>query len=293
MPRVPRDRQAVFEAVFTHYAQLLESLLATSLRLQAGVSLAGVEQVEGREFLLSLANPCAAALFEVDGEGGGIGVLDFGTEMALAFLDRMFGGSGDGPVPRRPLTAIEQAALRSFTERALALLQEAWQGRVQLGARVTSFESDPGMIQLPDREGGVVVASLEVSAAGLQSGFVLGLPVAALKACMQDLQREAAARAQHRDRPAVEWHLRRAHLTLAARMPVLRLSLREIRALAPGQVIHTGLAMDTPVELHVNDESRFQGSLGQVRRHAGLQVIQRTAAVAPGRAVSQKRGRVL
>jgi len=293
VPRVPRDRQAVFDAVFSHYAQLLESLFATALRLPAGVSLSGVEQVGSREFLLSLANPCAAALFEVGGEDGGFGVLDFGTELALNFLDRMFGGSGDGPAPRRPLTAIEQAALRSFTERALALLREAWQGRVDLSARVTSFESDPGMIQLPDREGGIVVASLEVGAGSLQSSFVLGLPASALKSCMQDMQREAAARTPHRDRSIVEAQLRRAHLTLAARLPVLRLSLREIRALASGQVIHTGLPTDTPVELHVNDELRFQGSLGQVQRHAGLQITQRSTAATPGRAVSHRRGRVL
>mgnify|MGYP001765943979 CR=1 FL=1 len=293
VPRVPRDRQAVFEAVFSQYAQLLEPLLATSLRLTAGVSLTGVEQVESREFLLSLGNPCAAALFEVGGTDGGLGVLDFGAELALNFLDRMFGGSGDGPMPRRPLTAIEQAALRSFTERALALLQEAGQGRVRLDARVAALESDPGMIQLPDREGGIVVASLQVSAGALRSGLVLGLPAAALQSCMAELEREAADRAVHRDRPAVERHLRRVHLTLAARLPVLRLSMREIRALAPGQVVHTGLATDTPVELHVNDEPRFLGSLGQVQRHAGLQITQRTAAVPSGRAAGQTRGRVL
>ncbi len=293
VPRVPRDRQAVFEAVFSHYAQLLESLLATTLRLPAAVSLGGVEQVGSREFVLSLANPCAAALFEIGGENGGFGVLDFGTELALNFLDRMFGGSGDGPPPRRALTAIEQAALRSFTERALALLREAWQGRVELEPRVTSFESDAGMIQLPDREGGIVAASLEVAAGSLHSGFVLGLPASALKSCMQDLQREAAARVPQRDRATVESHLRQACLSLAARLPVLRLSLREIRALAPGQVVHTGLPTDTPVELHVNEELRFQGSLGQVQHHAGLQITQRSTAAAPGRTVSHRRGRVL
>ena len=293
VPRVPRDRQAVLEAVFARYAQLLESLFSTSLRTQVGVSVTSVEQVQAREFLLSLENPCAAALFDVGNAGEGFGVLDFGTGLALTFLDRLFGGSGDGAAPRRPLTAIEQTVLRSLTERVLGMLREAWQDRIQIGSHVSSFVSDPGMIQYPDREDGVVVATLEVRADPLLSSLVLGLPIAALESCVQDPLREAAVRAQGRERPAIEAALRQAHVTLAVRLPALRLSMRDVKALAPGQVIHTGLPTDTPVELHVNDEPRFQGSLGQVQRHTGLKIVQRTATPAFGRPLCPKRGRVL
>jgi|WetSurMetagenome_2_1015567.scaffolds.fasta_scaffold156514_2 flagellar motor switch protein FliM len=293
VPRVPRDRQAVLEAVFARYAQLLESLLSASLRTQVGVSVTSVEQVQAREFLLSLENPCAAALFEAGSAGEGFGVLDFGVGLAFTFLDRLFGGSGEGAAPCRPLTAIEQTVLRTLTERVLGMLREAWQGRIQIGGRVTSFESDPGMIQYADREDGVVVATLEVRADSLQSSFVLGLPVSALESCAQDPLHEAAARTQGRDRPAIEAALRQARVTMSVRLPALRLSMREVKSLAPGQVIHTGLPTDTPVELHVNDEPRFQGSLGQVQRHAGLKIVQRTAAPAFGRPVCPRRGRVL
>ena len=292
VPRVPRARQAVLEAVFTRYAQLLESLLAERLRLPAAVSLEGVEEVGGAELLHSLADPCAAAVFEAGEREAGAGVLDLGTELALTLLDRMFGGSGEEPAPRRPLTVLEQTVLRSFAERALEPLREAWQGRLRLEPRVTAFASDPGAIRSLDRGAEHVAASFAVRLGGRSLAFVLGLPAAAVQAGLRDPQAEAG-RARRRGDPAVATHLRQALLTLTARVPAVRLSLREIRALAPGQVLQTGLAMDTPVELHVNGEPRFEGSLGQVRRHVGLRIVQQTAAADGDRARSPKRGRVL
>jgi flagellar motor switch protein FliM len=292
VPRVPRDRQAVLEAVFAHHAQLLESLLSSSLRTPVAVSLTSVEQVEAREFQLSLASPCAAALFEAGTrESGAFGVLDFGTGLAFRFLDRLFGGSGQEPAPRRALTAIEQTVLRSLAERSLLLLREAWQGKLMLSNRISSFESDPGMIQFPGREDGVIAATLEVHFGNFVSALVLGLPLSALESGMQDPLREQ--RGPKPDRPRVESVLRSAHVMVTARLPVLQLSMRDMTSLAPGQVIHTGLAADTAVELFVNGEPRFIGSLGQVQKHVGLSIIQRTTAPAVARPVCPKKGRVL
>jgi flagellar motor switch protein FliM len=292
VPRVPRDRQAVLESVFAHHAQLLESLFSTSLRTPVTVSLTSVEQVEAREFLLSLASPCAAALFEAGSSSAGtFGVLDFGTGLAFRFLDRLFGGAGQDAPPRRALTSIEQTVLRSVTERALLLLREAWQEKLSVGHRVQSFESDPGMIQFPSREDAVIAVTLQVRCSAFEAAMVLGLPLSALESGIQDPLRDA--RGPKPDRPHVESVLRQSHLMITARLPQIQLRMRDVTSLVPGQVLHTGLAADTPVELFVNGEPRFIGSLGQVQKHVGLSIIQRTTAPAVSRPVCPKKGRVL
>jgi flagellar motor switch protein FliM len=292
VPRVPRDRQAVLESMFAHHALLLESLFSSSLRIPISVSLTSVEQVEAREFLFSLASPCAAALFEASADGtGGIGVLDFGINLGFRCVDRLFGGSGTETPPRRALTPIEQTVLRSLAERALVLLREALQEKLALGHRIQSFESDPGMIQFPNREDALIAVTLHVRCSSFESALVLGLPLSALESGLQDQTRDS--RGPKPDRPHVETALRQSHLMLTARLPEVLLRMREITGLTPGQVIHTGLAADTAVELFVNGEPRFTGSLGQVQKHVGLSIIQRTTAPAVSRPVCPKKGRVL
>src|SRR5690349_2922521 len=155
--------------MYGRLAKSLEGWLIGRLRGQVELTLQSVEQFSFGEFVLSLPSPCSSYVIDIGDSGGQQGVIDFGGEFAFLIVDRLFGGSGTPVVPERALSTIERNALRVVADRITSLLAEIWQDHVQLELSVGAFESVPEILQVVNREDPVLVANLEIAAAGIQS----------------------------------------------------------------------------------------------------------------------------
>jgi flagellar motor switch protein FliM len=297
-PRVSKDRRASLESLYTRFALSLQALLASMLRTPLDVVVASVEQAMFSEYILSLGTPCATYVFDLGDRMGTQGAIDLSTDFAFHLVDRLFGGPGDPQTLQRPLTLLEQAVVRNVAERALGLLRDAWQDHLAMAPKVASFESNPEMLQITSREDNVLVTNLEVRSLAFNGFIALCMPMAALETFLQE---KGAARPNQRqigadtaaERSLMQGNLKHAHLELVARFPTLWLTGRQLGELAPGRVLHTGVASDESVEIHVNERLRFQGALGQVRRQLGLRVTQQVTRPAAERPVQSRQGRVL
>ena len=94
-------------------------------------------------------------------------------------------------------------------------------------------------------------------------------------------------------RAHVEASLKTAQLVLQTRLPIFRLSAREVNGLQAGQVIQTGLLLDVSAEVLVNSRIRYLGSLGQQRRRVCLRITQPVTTSATERSENDRQGRVL
>ncbi len=298
-PRVSKDRRATLDAIHTRFAISLQGFLTSRLRTPIDVALNGTEQANFSEFILSLASPCAAYVFQIGDALGGQGVLDFSTDVAYQLVDRLFGGPGEPCELRRPLTPLEQTVVRGIAERTLDLLRDAWQDHLEMSPRLAGFEAVPDMLQITSGGDSVLVVTFEVRTGGFSGFITLCLPMGTIEQSMQEKQ---AARQQHgrasasepgAGRTAVEAELRNARLGVEARFPAFWLSARDVAELKPGQVVDTGHPVDAPLELHLNDRLHFRGTLGQIRRRLGFQITQPVTTPPGERAGCHRQGRVL
>ena len=78
--------------------------------------------------------------------------------------------------------------------------------------------------------------------------------------------------AAHRER--VTSVLNVSHLTVAARLPVVKLSARTVAGFHIGQVLNVRHSVESPIEVQVNGKVRYLGSLGQVRGNVGVRIEQ-------------------
>lgn len=285
-PRVSKDRRATLDAIHARFALTLQAMLSSRLRTPMDVVVESVEQVTFSEFVSSLASPCAAFVFSLGDRVGGQGVLDLGPELGFYLVDRLLGGPGEGAPPARGLTALEQTVVRHVAERTLAALREAWQDQLALVPQLEDFESDPEMLQIANLEDNVLVANLTVRCGGFTGATALGLPMSAIEPFLQERgparPRGAEARTEAAAlRPRVESFLSQARLGVAARLPSVRISARELAKLEPGQVLRTDRALDAEIEVHVNGHLRFLATLGQVRRRVSLRITRTTDAPGP------------
>jgi flagellar motor switch protein FliM len=292
-----RERRAALESIHGRYAAAVQTMFSSRLRTVVDVTPTGLEQVLFSEFALSLSTPCTVFVFTLGGKLEGSGALDLGSDFAFHLIDRMLGGPGEPETFDRPLTLLEQTVLKSFTERLVQLLRDAWAEHATLAPAITAYTADPESIGIAGRDHLMLVMSLDVRTATTAATVSVCLPMTSLEPFLAErsvVRAQPAARAAHDPaRRHVASGLKGARVTVSARLPGLRLTARELARLAEGQVLHTGSTVDAPVEIHVNGRPCWLGIPGQVRRHVALRVSEPISAPEPQRTSLLREGRIL
>ena len=295
-PRISRERRATLEAIYTRFAQQLQSYLSSRLRMPLDVTVSSVEQAMFSEFLQALPTPCAAFVVDLAGATGAHGVIELGTPFSFFLVDRLFGGPGEVRELNRALTALEQTVIRGVTERALGMLRDAWEDHLELGTEIMGFESAPDALQIANREDNVLVTDLEIRANGMSGRVTVCLPLLVLETFLQDKtamkipvgrhSRESAS-----SRRQVESALQQVGLEVRATLPSLRMRTGDVAALAVGQVLRTRMPASVPIEVRVNGRLQYLGVLGQSRRRLGVRITTTAPASVnepAGRQLSEK-----
>lgn len=276
--RVSKERLRTLEAMYERMVKTLEGWLISRVRGHVELRLQSVEQFTFGEFTQSLPTPSATYIFDVDGSGGAQGVVDVGGELAYFLVDRLFGGGGQAAILSRALSPVERLALRTVAERTCQLLEEIWQDHVPLSLGVTGFESSPEILQIANREDPVLVANVEVNVGQAGSLLLVCLPFSVLEKFFQSAgQRRtsgAAGNDRERDeaRERAERALRATPVPVSARLPAFKLSLRELGALVPGEVLATGIPRDAALTVLVGGRPRYRGSAGRIGRRLAVRL---------------------
>jgi len=267
--RISKERLRTIEAMYERMVKNLESYLMSRVRGQVEVRLQSVEQFSFGEFTLSLPTPCCSYTMDINGKNGLQGVVDFGPEFAFFLVDRLFGGGNAPTVMSRPLTALEQDAVRIVADRTAAIVRDVWAEVMPIELTVTAFEAAPEILQVCAREDPVLVANIEVSATNTSSLIMVCLPFASLEEYFTTADtRRVSSTARSQDellaqRKQTEKSLRNTSVAVAARLPEFRLSMKDLSQLAPGSVINTGLSANVLLSVTVAGQPRLVATAGR------------------------------
>ncbi len=291
-PLVGKDDRAALEPVLARFARDFGTLLTARLQIPVEVAPLAIDCVPCREFVLALESPCASLVFRLDAGLAARGVLELGPDVAFHLLDRLLGGPGESAVLRRPLTSLEQSVVRTAAEGGIQCLRAAWNGTLPFGAEPEQYLADPERVGALLGDGDVLVAHLELRDEAFRGSCAVALPAKivaeTLPAAGLGVGPQAGRAAME---PAVEAGLMHARLGVTARLPQFRISARALAGLKPGQILHTQQPVDGALEIHVNGQLRFLGSLGQIRQHVGVRIVRgvESPAVEPPPRIRQGR----
>jgi flagellar motor switch protein FliM len=278
--RVSKERLRALEALYGRMTKSFETWLLGRTRGPIALNLQSVEQLSFGEFLLSLPSPCASFIFDIHDTGGQQGVIDFGSDFAFLLVDRLLGGSGIPTIPNRPLTMLEQSIVRGAAERAVAYTSESWVDHVPLNLAVSGFESVPEIIQACNREDPVLVATIEITMDDVRSLVLIALPFIVLEKFFAGGGRKSvnAATGSERERQAnrelTSKLLRSTPVTVSARLPSFKLSMRELASLRVGSVLTTGIMTDAALEILVGNQPRFKATHGKVGSRLAVRILE-------------------
>ena len=142
------------------FSRMLNTYLSTHLRTLVNVEVASVEQLTYQEFVQSLANPSVISILAVPPLKGNI-IMEVNTEIAFAFIDRVFGGEGKTNMKPRVLTEIEEVVVKRFIDTAMRNLKEAWSNVVDFTPSLEATESNPQFTQIVPPSDMVVIVTIQ------------------------------------------------------------------------------------------------------------------------------------
>jgi flagellar motor switch protein FliM len=293
--RVSKDQLKMLQSIHETFARLYTSSLTTLLRGLVEVEFRGVEQVSYGEFIMALAPPTCLAVFNMEPLKGGA-VLDINAHVLFLAIDRLLGGSGLLPVRIREFTEIEKVLVERLAIRAMVDLRQAWHHVGAFGFRVDHTETNPQFVQLTSANEVVVAATFDVKAGDTGGPLTIVYPHILLEPVMPKLSTHRWFATSPRPPSAEEGaglnqNLMRLGISVRGVLAEIPLTVREVLAMKPGDVICSGRPINTPAIVELEGVPRFTAKPGIVNRNKALQLSSviakgerlRDSALGPGK----------
>ncbi|MCH7813277.1 MAG: flagellar motor switch protein FliM [Planctomycetes bacterium] len=276
--RVSKDQMRSLEAIHEGFARNLGASLSGFLRTIVEVRVATTEQLTYSEFIHSLPNPTNFNLLKCEPLEGQM-CLEISPLIIYPIVDRLLGGSSaELFIPQRPLTLIELRLVRRITDQALACLTEVWSNLVPVTFTLGEVESNPHLVQIVAPNEVVVVIGFEIKMGARAGTMSLCIPFNVIEPVMGKLAAQGWAAYQRRsaseDRSAdIGQTLGGAQIQLRAYLAETTITVRDLLALLPGDIIQTAKAADTPIVIQTEGRNRFLARVGRHKDNLAVKII--------------------
>ncbi len=275
--RVSKDQMRSLESIHEGFARNLGASLSGFLRTIVEVRIATIEQLTYSEFIHSLPNPTNFNLLTAEPLEGQM-CLEISPLIIYPIIDRLLGGSSsDMFIPQRPLTMIELRLAKHITDRALNCLTEVWSNLVEIKYALAEVESNPHLVQIVAPNEVVVVIGFEIKMSARVGTMSLCIPFNVIEPVMSKLatqgwlayQKRAAAEDKSEQ---IGGLLKKAPLGLTVYVAQTTITVRDLVALQPGDIIQTAKPASAELILQLRGKNKFAGVMGRHKDHFAFKI---------------------
>jgi len=254
-----KDQIRTLYMLHESFARLLNTYMSSHLRTLVNVDVASVEQLTYQEFVQSLANPSVITILGVPPLKGNI-IFEIGSEIAFAYLDRVFGGDGTTSIKTRVLTEIEDAVMRRFVNSAMERFKESWTNVTQMNPVLEATESNPQFTQIVPPNDMVVIVTLQTKLGEVEGMMNICIPYLVLEPIMSKLTTTfwvAASVAKDDDgghADVIRRKLNKTKVPFVVEVGRVQITIREFLTLGFGDVLqlNTKVKEDFPCMIGTN-----------------------------------------
>lgn len=261
------------------FSHSLSSSLPIFLRTISEVTLISVEQQAYVEYLQGLPDPTAIFTLSMSPLQGAA-VVELSPTVAFPVIDRMMGGPGESLSEARAMTEIEQKILESFFKLVVDDMREAWRPHVELELEIVGRETRPQLLQIVAPNEVVLTVVFEIQIGESRGTMSICIPAVTLEPVIQQFNQSVYA--GNREVPPAETRavldtLSRVAFTVAAELHGTTVSVADLCAIAPGDVLRLDHRIEQPVHVSVGGIVKFEAEL---LAHAGRAAARLRAEVA-------------
>jgi flagellar motor switch protein FliM len=262
--QIGREHMQAISRLHESFAHNLSHSLGAYLRIQFDAALVSGEHLTYGQFLQGIPEVTYLASCKLIPAGISI-LLQLDLAVAFPLIDVLLGGEGKGELPLRGITEIEEQILESVMHIICRELQGAWQAlslEFQFDCRQHMGQVEQ-LIAAPEK---VLLLSFEITVLERRGTLNLVVPAQVSNALLRKISDRSSAKPL--PRLESERRLRARLLTcpfaVELIMPALKVPLRALAELAPGDVLRLGRSTQHPATLVVAGQEMF---VAHVARH--------------------------
>ena len=274
-----KDQIRTLYMLHESFARLLNTYMSSHLRTLVNVDVASVEQLTYQEFVQSLVNPSVITILGVPPLKGNI-IFEISTEIAFAYLDRVFGGDGTTAIKSRVLTEIEDAVMRRFVNSAMERFKESWSNVTPMNPILEATESNPQFTQIVPPNDMVVIITMNTKLGEVEGFMNICIPYLVLEPIMSKLTTTfwVAASAAKDDKSGyaeiIRKKLNKTKVPFVVEVGRVQISIREFLTLGFGDVLQLNTKVKEDFPCMVGSNAKFLCRPGTFGKKLAVQITQ-------------------
>jgi flagellar motor switch protein FliM len=248
-----------------NFTRLLNNSLSVYLRTRVEATIVSIDQISYGDFIASIGIPSILSIFSMDPLPGS-GIVQVDLNLVFSIIDRLLGGPGWYPNKLRDLTDIERTLMQRFMARMLNSYRESWNYLLTLSLKIEALDSNPQFIPriIPlDQIVGFVTCELKVGDMAGVMNFCLPYQVLnQIGPQLSDFQWSPSVVAGRgttdHDIAQLARNVERAPVDVKVELGKTVVSLRDLIALQPGDLLLFDKPVGEPLDVTVNDREKFK-----------------------------------
>lgn len=272
-----KDQLRAIEMIHESFARQLTTVLSTLIRSIVAAEIASVEQLAYEEFVNYMVQPTVIGLIEMHPFEGSM-LMEINPALVFTIIDRLLGGRGAFLGTIRELTDIEKTIIERVIMRILELLEDSWNTVVDVRFRFESMESNPFFVQICSPSDMVLVVIMKLRISDVEGMVSLCFPYFLIDPIMDKLssQQWFASTSHKADPEMKKWlndSMMKVKMPLAMELGHTVLSLNDVYALQPGDVIKLDELKDSEIDVRVGNQIRFKARPGTLNGHMAVELV--------------------
>lgn len=278
--RISKYQLRTITNIHENFAESFSSFLVSKLQTLVTATVASVDQLYYSEYVLSVSSP--SCLFTLGIKDTDIkGILEFSPELALALVDRLLGGNGDGKKEAKVITPIEQKVLNVVVENIMINLKKSWSVVDKLEFEIDRFEPDIDFAQITSPNESVLLISFEVMIGEETHLMNLCLATFSFDAILAKLSSQKFSSIRPTDyqgatsKEVIERNLLQAEIPLKIELGKSTISISEFLNLEVGDIINLNKKLNDQCAVKMDDKILCYGRPGIVNKKKAVKVTRK------------------
>ena len=273
--RIAKSQLRAIQLLHENFIRILVSNLSAYLRTYVSMSLISVEQVSYRGFLERMPETgCLATLGLKPYEGNAI--LELDPPLIFPILEILLGGGGRLTTAiEREVTEIERSLMDGLFRIISQDLREAWKSVAGIEFDVLSVGTGAQLVQAATAIEAVLAVKFEVRLGEITGGMNISMPSMVVHRLRQkfDYNRSAPrGEVSPDEQRRILDLIQPSRVEIDTRLQDQQIRMGDLLNLRAGDVLTFDLPFGTPIDLVLNGQSEFKGSVVALERKRGFQL---------------------
>jgi flagellar motor switch protein FliM len=264
-----------------NFTRLLNNSLSVYLRTRVEATIVSIDQISYGDFIASIGLPSILSIFSMDPLPGS-GIVQVDLNLVFSIIDRLLGGPGWYPQKLRDLTDIERTLMQRFMARMLNSYRESWNYLLTLSLKIEALDSNPQFIpRIIPLDQVVAFVTCELKIGEMTGVMNFCLPYQVLQQVgsqLSDFQWSptvvAGRGVTEEDVTQLARNVERAPVDVKVELGKTVVSLRDLIALQPGDLVLFDKPVGEPLVVCVNEREKFKVFPGINRDRLAVRVSQ-------------------